>query len=458
MTSIFPVSASVGQVFNSYIFDGTSWNIDNSIFENYLEESNASATYLDKISASTTYATKAYADNSSSVAAAAVVDSAPETLNTLNELSAALNDDANFASTITTALGNKLDISTASSTYLTQANASSTYANMTTTPISGFRNVIINGDFRINQRNGTTQVVDPVSASKYVTDRWACYRASYATGARYQTVSVDMSLLPNISLEAARVGRVNTTTGTGSITFSQPIELDNIGHTVGQVMTLSFYARAGDNFSSASSILNSEIYEDTVQVSPGGATTSPRYTTQGNTLTTSWQRFTHTFTRDATKQYVNAVRFNYLPVGTAGTDDHFEITGVQLELGAIATPFEQRPIGTELALCQRYYWRINAGTAYARYGMGHAYSSVNCVPLIVFPTTMRIPPTSFESNALALYAGGGVVPATYSGSIDSVSTNVATLTIASSGLSAGTVYTLLSNGTTSGFLAANAEL
>ena len=110
MTSIFPVSASVGQVFNSYIFDGTSWNIDNSIFENYLEESNASATYLDKISASTTYATKDYADNSSSVAAAAVVDAAPEALNTLNELAAALNDDANFASTVSTSLGNKAPI------------------------------------------------------------------------------------------------------------------------------------------------------------------------------------------------------------------------------------------------------------------------------------------------------------------------------------------------------------
>jgi hypothetical protein len=120
MTSIFPVSASVGQVFNSYIFDGTSWNINNSIFENYLEESTASATYLDKISASTTYATKAYADNSSSVAAAAVVDAAPEALNTLNELAAALNDDANFATTVTTSLGNKLDVSSASTTYATK--------------------------------------------------------------------------------------------------------------------------------------------------------------------------------------------------------------------------------------------------------------------------------------------------------------------------------------------------
>jgi len=75
----------------------------------------------------TNYATKAYADNSASVAAAAVVDSAPAALNTLNELAAALGDDANFATTVTNSLSQKLNISTASSTYLTQSNASTTY-------------------------------------------------------------------------------------------------------------------------------------------------------------------------------------------------------------------------------------------------------------------------------------------------------------------------------------------
>lgn len=70
-----------------------------------------------------------------------LIDTAPTTLNTLNELAAAINDDASFASTVTTALGNKLDSSTAASTYLTQNNASSTYltqsnASTTYAPIS----------------------------------------------------------------------------------------------------------------------------------------------------------------------------------------------------------------------------------------------------------------------------------------------------------------------------------
>ncbi len=52
-------------------------------------------------------ATKTYADNAAATAAAAIVDAAPATLDTLNELAAAINDDASFAATVTTALGTK---------------------------------------------------------------------------------------------------------------------------------------------------------------------------------------------------------------------------------------------------------------------------------------------------------------------------------------------------------------
>jgi hypothetical protein len=71
----------------------------------------------------TGYATETYVGT----AISNLIDTAPSTLNTLNELAAAINDDASFASTVTTSLGNKLDSTTAASTYLTQSNASSTY-------------------------------------------------------------------------------------------------------------------------------------------------------------------------------------------------------------------------------------------------------------------------------------------------------------------------------------------
>ena len=106
--------------------------LDGSDLLAYLTTASASTTYLTQASASTTYATKVELNNidlssASAAAVAAIVDSAPATLDTLNELAAALGDDANFASTVTTALGNKIDTSTASSTYLTQASASTTY-------------------------------------------------------------------------------------------------------------------------------------------------------------------------------------------------------------------------------------------------------------------------------------------------------------------------------------------
>jgi hypothetical protein len=188
MSSIFPGSASVGQIFEGYLFNGTAWDLIGNEFnpttfspdapdnpkagdlwvdsdsnvpsisnETILTIDSASATYLTKVSASTIYATKAELENldalplqtgnsgkylttSGSVAswstidltsaintasAAAVsylVDSAPGALDTLNELAAALNDDANFSSTVTTAIGNKLDISSASATYATSVS------------------------------------------------------------------------------------------------------------------------------------------------------------------------------------------------------------------------------------------------------------------------------------------------------------------------------------------------
>ena len=142
MSTIFPGSASLGQIFDGYSFNGTAWDIIGiDLTADYLENSTASATYLNKVSASNTYLTQTSASTTyatvgslnsgiASASAAAVsylVDSAPATLDTLNELAAALADDANYASTITTALGNKLNISTASSTYLTQSSASTTY-------------------------------------------------------------------------------------------------------------------------------------------------------------------------------------------------------------------------------------------------------------------------------------------------------------------------------------------
>jgi hypothetical protein len=71
------------------------------------------------VAVDSTIATKTYADNAATTAVANVIDTAPEALNTLNELAAALGDDANFSTTITTSIGTKLNSSAVSAFGLT---------------------------------------------------------------------------------------------------------------------------------------------------------------------------------------------------------------------------------------------------------------------------------------------------------------------------------------------------
>jgi hypothetical protein len=211
MATIFPLSASVGQEFQGYMYDGTIWNLvgneynpttfssnppDNPkpgdlwvdsvsevdiLNDTNLVNSSDLNSYLTIQSASSTYATKAELENidlssASAEAVAAIVDSAPSTLNTLNELAAALNDDANFSATVTASLGNKLDASSASTTYLSKNEASSTYltsASMQTVPVyvmnsgsSAQRPVSPSaGMFRFNTTAGYPEWYDPNTSS-----------------------------------------------------------------------------------------------------------------------------------------------------------------------------------------------------------------------------------------------------------------------------------------------------
>jgi len=104
-------------------------------------------------------ATKAYADNSAQVAATAAVssilDSAPSTLNTLNELAAAINDDASYASTITTALGTKLNITT----------AALTYAPLNSPTFTGTVNGITKSMIGLSNVDNTSDLNKPISTS-----------------------------------------------------------------------------------------------------------------------------------------------------------------------------------------------------------------------------------------------------------------------------------------------------
>jgi|TARA_R100000081_G_C4806437_1_gene167850 hypothetical protein len=79
----------------------------------------------------------------------------------------------------------------------------------------------------------------------------------------------------------------------------------------------------------------------------------------------------------------------------------FEITGVQLEVGDVATAFEHESFGTTLEKCQRYYVKLLADTAYDAYGSGFFYAAAQFYGIIRVPTRMRTVPTMSTNGSFA---------------------------------------------------------
>ena len=268
------------------------------------------------------------------------------------------------------------------------------------------RNAIINGGFDIWQR-GTSAVTATSSSTGYAADRFQIYRGGFATGATLtRQVTNDTTNLPFIQY-CARVQRDSGNTNTASYNISTNLESSMSIPYAGRTFTLSFYARAGANYSTASSTLRAIITSGTGTDQNG--TTGAGYTGnnsviyQNVTLTTTWQRFsiTATMPSNATEFLAN---FEASPVGTAGANDYFEITGVQVEIGNKATPFTRAggTIQGELAAC-KYYYDKRGGLSGTGTILGVAMSnSAGNNAAFSFPITMRVAPTSIDHSGLRL--------------------------------------------------------
>jgi hypothetical protein len=217
---------------------------------------------------------------------------------------------------------------------------------------SFLRNRIINGAMSFWQR-ATTYTATPSSVPLYGSvDRWAFFSGSSMAASQ----STDVPSGFQFSLRMQRPAGASTT---NAIFALQVIESVNMRDLAGQPVTLSFWAKAGANFSASGSQLGVSIGTGTVadQGSAGGlggwtGAASPINAFQ--TITTTWTRYSFTGTIGASALEMDAF-FYFTPAGTAGADDSFYITGVQLEVGSTATAFERRQYGQELMLCQRYY-------------------------------------------------------------------------------------------------------
>jgi hypothetical protein len=220
------------------------------------------------------------------------------------------------------------------------------------------KNGLINGAMDIWQRG--TSITPTVNGGAYTADRWFATRGANTSVTVTRQVTNDLTNLPFIQY-CSRVQRTAATTTTTDVSFGQMMESVSSIPFAGQPVVLSGYIRRGADFSAASNVLTMQLVTGTGtdQKQMDGGYTGQAVSVTGNvTLTTTWQRFSITGTLPTSTTEITP-KFLYTPTGTAGTNDFFEVTGVQLEAGNQATPFS-RASGTiqgELAACQRYYWR-----------------------------------------------------------------------------------------------------
>ena len=323
-------------------------------------------------------------------------------------------------------------------------------------------NHVINGGMDIWQRGTSFASTNPAI---YTTDRFQFLRGGAVAGGTLSRQNTsDTTNLPNIQY-CARVGRDSGNTSTAVMYFATSIESQETRQLQGQPIVLSFYARAGANYSAASSVLAAEITSGTGtdQNIFSGFTGQASVAASNKTLTTTWQRFTVTGTVGATATQL-CVLFNFTPVGTAGANDYAEITGVQLELGTVPTPF-QRSGGTlqgELAACQRYYQRLAGGALYSAYSMGIGYSATRMDLTVPLKVTMRTTPSTFDFSNIGTYDDP-------SGTITAISGVATTATLngndfvwiqatVASGLTQYRNYWIVNNNNAAGYLGFSAEL
>jgi hypothetical protein len=239
------------------------------------------------------------------------------------------------------------------------------------------KNYIINGNLSINERTVTTGTLS--STASFTADHFFARRTAGSSGAQYEYLtSTSLDAFPN----AIRIQRNSGNTATDTLIFGQTIETANSRQLQGKTVTFSFWARKGANFSATSDALQVRVYTGTGTNQTGlgnGYTGTATPISSNATLTTSWQRFSFTGTIATTATQVQVIA-QYVPVGTAGAADNFDVTGFQLEVGSTATPFTLAGGGlylAELNLCRRYYERWTADNANMRLGMGFAVSSTN---------------------------------------------------------------------------------
>jgi hypothetical protein len=231
--------------------------------------------------------------------------------------------------------------------------------------------------------------------------------------------------------------------------------IEDVRTFAGQTVTLSFWAKADASRSIRPILIQ--------RFGSGGSSNVTTDTASNVDLTTSWTRYTRTFTLPSivgkTIGDNNSLGLN-LDSQSLNATQTIDIWGVQLEAGPVATPFRRNAnsLQGELAACQRYYWRSGPGALYLGHPTaGFVFTSTDARLLIFNPVTMRATPSSVEwSNVGINDSANATWPVT---AFSSVTGTMASSVIATiSGATSGRAARLINNNNVDGYFALNAEL
>ena len=274
-------------------------------------------------------------------------------------------------------------------------------------PAPAIGNPILNSAFQVWQRNTSATITG--NSNQYTgADRWSYLGSVGSSATISRQATGDTTNLPNIQY-CARYLRTAGNTDTNTLYFAQTFETINTYQFVGKTITLSFYARKGANYSSASSYLAANLAygTGTDQALNGGAAAN-NIVTQQNVLTSTWTRFSVTAAVPTAATQLVAM-FTWAGVGTAGAADYYEITGVQIDQGSVALPFRTyaATLQGELAACQRYYQRKNSVGNGTIFGMGQCQNTTNAYYSIPTPVVFRTAPSFAQSGTVGWTASTG---------------------------------------------------
>ena len=293
------------------------------------------------------------------------------------------------------------------------------------------RNILINGKFEVNQYNDGSSTSFAAGAY-FVADRFDYYTnaGAFAVYSATHEISSDApdGFSKSLKITCTSGGTIPST---GEVVFRQKIEgynssVLNYGSANGESATVSFWIKAsvtgdyglqfvyydGTNsqfYVSKYTVNSANTWEYKTVTIPPQTTNAFDNVTNGNGLTVYWdlgEGSTYSGTAGAGwgTTYLNGLSGGVKLMENTGAT--WQITGVQLEVGSTATPFEHRSYGEELSLCQRYFQDYTSANGKHLYINGTAESSSEVGIARLLPVVMRVDPTVLNAVTTSGSLGG----------------------------------------------------